>query len=167
MARAGAQTIVAPHRSCWPTTRLRNARAASSIYLPQTGLFLQPLTSKTTSRSCFQIYFDRWQIEVNHREEKRHPGRRTTQLWNPTSVPKQPVLVVAAYSALLLAALIAFGPKRNDAYAQLPKWRRKAQRPSCLDLVTLLRKEVDEHPEILTALNINASRQQLAATAAA
>jgi hypothetical protein len=37
-------------------------------------------------------------------------------LWNIDAVPKQPALVVAAYSALLLAALKAFGTERTQAY---------------------------------------------------
>jgi hypothetical protein len=36
------------------------------------------------------------QIEVNHREEKDTLGVGQAQLWNVTSVLKQPVLVVAA-----------------------------------------------------------------------
>jgi hypothetical protein len=88
-------------------------------------------------------------------------------LWNPISVPKQPVLVVAAYSALLLAALLAFGPKRTSDYAPLPKWRRNAKRPSCLDLITLLRKDMDENPEMLLPLGISNSSQELVAAAAA
>ena len=67
-------------------------------------------------------------------------------MWNPVSVPKQPALVVASYSALLLAALKAFGPGRGEAYAALPKWRSHAKRPSCLDLATLLRKEAEQNP---------------------
>ncbi|HEY2933382.1 MAG TPA: hypothetical protein VGK99_16710, partial [Acidobacteriota bacterium] len=47
--------------------------------------------------------------------------------------PRQPVLAVAAYSALLLASLQTFGAERGSAYATLPKWRRHAKRPSCLD----------------------------------
>lgn len=119
------------------------------------------------AKALLQIYFDRWQIEVNHREEKDTLGVGQAQLWNPISVPKQPVLVVAAYSALLLAALLAFGPKRTSEYAKLPKWRRNARRPSCLDLITLLRKEMDEHPEMLAPLGINNSLHELAAAAAA
>jgi hypothetical protein len=117
------------------------------------------------ARDLLQIYFDRWQIEVNHREEKDTLGVGQAQLWNPTSVPRQPVLVVAAYSALLLAGLRAFGTKRTDAYAALPKWRRKAQRPSCLDLVALIRKEIDEHPEKLNPLQSMATAKRLAAAA--
>lgn len=101
-----------------------------------------------------QIYFDRWQIEVNHREEKDTLGVGQAQLWNPIGVPKQPALVVAAYSAILLAALRTFGPQRAAAYAALPKWRRSAKRPSCLDLITLLRKEATEHPELLRQFGI-------------
>lgn len=119
------------------------------------------------AKALLQIYFDRWQIEVNHREEKDTLGVGQAQLWNPISVPKQPVLVVAAYSALLLAALLAFGPKRTSEYAKLPKWRRNARRPSCLDLITLLRKEMDENPQMLLHLGINNSLQDLAAAAAA
>ncbi len=98
---------------------------------------------KCSPRQLLQIYFDRWQIEVNHREEKDTLGVGQAQLWNATSVPKQPVLAVAAYSALLLASLQAFGPQRGTAYTELPKWRRNTRRPSCLDLITLLRKEVN------------------------
>jgi hypothetical protein len=101
-----------------------------------------------------QIYLDRWQIEVNHREEKDTLGIGQAQLWNPIGVPKQPALVVAAYSAIMLAALKTFASQRTAAYASLPKWRRSAKRPSCLDLVTLLRKEVTEHPELLQQFDI-------------
>ena len=94
-----------------------------------------------------QIYFDRWQIEVNHRDEKDTLGLGQAPLWNVDAVPKQPALVVAAYSALLLASLQAFGSERGPAYPALPRWRRKAHRPSCLDLVTLLRQEMVDHPQ--------------------
>jgi hypothetical protein len=108
----------------------------------------------SSARRLLQIYFDRWQIEVNHREEKDTLGVGQAQLWNPIGVPKQPALVVAAYSALLLAALKTFGPQRGAAYAALPKWRRNAKRPSCLDLMTLLRKEAYERPELLAQLGV-------------
>jgi hypothetical protein len=110
---------------------------------------------KSSPRRLLQIYFDRWQIEVNHREEKDTLGVGQAQLWNPIGVPKQPALVVAAYSALMLAALKTFGPQRGPAYAALPRWRRGAKRPSCLDLITLLRKEVTEHPQLLIEFAIH------------
>jgi len=122
---------------------------------------------KDKARGLLQIYFDRWQIEVNHREEKDTLGVGQAQLWNPTSVPKQPVLAVAAYSALLLASLLTFGAGRGDAYAVLPKWRRKAKRPSCLDLITLLRKEMVENPRLVAPLGLNSGYQEFTAAAAA
>jgi hypothetical protein len=118
-------------------------------------------------KQLLQIYFDRWQIEVNHREEKDTLGVGQAQLWNAISVPKQPVLAVAAYSALLLASLQAFGAERGTAYAQLPKWRRNARRPSCLDLVTLLRKEMAQQPTLLTPLGFQITDQALVQAAAA
>ena len=127
------------------------------------------LTSDLTSslKQLLQIYFDRWQIEVNHREEKDTLGIGQAQLWNVTSVPKQPVLAVAAYSALLLASLTAFGAGRTAAYAPLPKWRRNARRPSCLDLITLLRKEMVQQPELLAPFGFEITDQAMVQAAAA
>jgi hypothetical protein len=122
---------------------------------------------RSSLKQLLQIYFDRWQIEVNHREEKDTLGVGQAQLWNVTSVPKQPVLAVAAYSALLLASLQAFGAERGAAYAQLPKWRRNARRPSCLDLITLLRKEMTQQPALLTPFGFQITDSTLLRAAAA
>jgi hypothetical protein len=122
---------------------------------------------RSRARALLQIYFDRWQIEVNHRDEKDTLGVGQAQLWNPVAVPKQPVLAVAAYSALLLASLLTFGAERGVAYAPLPKWRRRAQRPSCLDLITLLRKEMVEHPELLQEFDLTLTDRALTSSAAA
>lgn len=122
---------------------------------------------RSPANQLLQIYCDRWQIEVNHREEKDTLGVGQAQLWNVTSVPKQPVLVVAAYSALLLASLLAFGPERGIAYAELPKWRRNARRPSCLDLITLLRKQMVEQPQLLDPLDLKITDSGLVHSAAA
>ena len=65
------------------------------------------------------------------------------------------------------ASLDAFGPQRTAAYAPLPKWRRKAKRPSCLDLITLLRKEMAENPHLLAQLGFYPSYQDFTASAAA
>ncbi len=141
-------------------------RKSSKLYYRQPA-FLLCTDLSSSSRQLLQIYFDRWQIEVNHREEKDTLGIGQAQLWNPTAVPKQPALAVAAYSALMLAALKVFGAQRGLAYAQLPKWRRNARRPSCLDLITLLRKEVSQHPELVAHLGIQSDSDHLVAAAAA
>jgi hypothetical protein len=104
---------------------------------------------------------------VNHREEKDTLGVGQAQLRSRQSVPRQPALVVAAYSALLLAGILAFGPDRGAAYPQLPKWRRGAKRPSCLDLITVLRKEMVDNPAALLPLDLSPDLKTLVITAAA
>jgi DDE superfamily endonuclease len=146
-------------------TPYRKRQSVRLYYRQPAYLLCTDLTR--SSPQLLQIYFDRWQIEVNHREEKDTLGVGQAQLWNPLAVPKQPPLVVAAYSALLLAALKVFGATRGTAYAELPKWRRSAKRPSCLDLITLLRREAAEHPELLKQLGIQSNSSQFVAAAAA
>jgi hypothetical protein len=120
-----------------------------------------------TPREMLQAYFDRWQIEVNHREEKDTLGIGQAQLRSRLSVPRQPAFAVAAYSAMLLAALFTFGPGRDTHYQPLPKWRQNADRPSCLDLITLLRKEMAENPDLLAPLGFQIAWQDLGLGAAA
>jgi hypothetical protein len=146
-------------------TPYRKRKSSKRYYRKPAYLLTTDL--KSSVKQLLQIYFDRWQIEVNHRDEKDTLGVGQAQLWNVQAVPKQPVLSVAAYSALLLASLIAFGAERGAAYAALPKWRRKAYRPSCLDLVTLLRKEMAEHPELLKDIEVKITAKQLVRSAAA
>jgi hypothetical protein len=141
-------------------------RKSGRLYYRQPAFLL---TTDLKGHACtlLQIYFDRWQIEVNHREEKDTIGVGQAQLWNEVSVPKQPVLAVASYSALLLASLMAFGAERGMAYAPLPKWRRNAKRPSCLDLIALLRKEMVEHPELTANLGLQPTAERFSSAAAA
>jgi len=141
-------------------------RKSSRLYYRQPA-YLLTTDLNSSARQLLQIYFDRWQIEINHRDEKDTLGVGQAQLRNVDAVPKQPVLVVAAYSALLLASLQAFGIERGQAYQPLPKWRRKAYRPSSLDLVTLLRKEMVEHPELIKHLHVKPSDRALTEAAAA
>jgi hypothetical protein len=81
-------------------------RKSSKLYYRQPA-YLLSTDLRHSAPQLLQIYFDRWQIEVNHRDEKDTLGVGQAQLWNVDAVPKQPALVVAAYSALLLAALQA------------------------------------------------------------
>ena len=139
---------------CWSWRRrpYRKSRSRKKYYRQPAYLLTTDLTSKPSA--LVQIYLDRWQIEVNHREEKDTLGVGQAQLWNERAVPKQPVLAVAAYSALLLAGLLAYGAERGAAYTALPKWRKRAKRPSCLDLVALLRKEMAEQPDLLAPIGL-------------
>jgi DDE superfamily endonuclease len=111
--------------------------------------FLLTTDLQGSPRELVQPYFDRWQIEVNHREMKDTLGVGQAQVRSSRSVPRQPAFAVAAYSALMLAGLLAFGPQRGEPFEALPRWRRNAPRPSCLDLVTLLRKQINANPALV------------------
>jgi hypothetical protein len=99
-----------------PRSRLSYRRSA----------YLLTTDRSTPALQLLQVYLDRWEIEVNHREEKTTLGVGQAQLWSRKSVARQPALVVAAYSALLLASLEAYGATRKEVYRLLPKWRDKA-----------------------------------------
>ena len=101
------------------------------------------------ARLLVQTYLDRWQIEVNHRDEKDTLGVGQAQVWSSHSVHRHPAFAVASYSLLLLASLRAFGPGRSSEFAALPLWRKKGNRPSLLDILTLLRAEINERPSSL------------------
>jgi len=108
-------------------------------------------------QALIQAYFDRWQIEVNHRDEKSILGVGQAQLRSKQSVPRQPAFMVASYSLMLLAALKEFGPTRTADYMPLPKWRKQASRPSLLDIIALMRKEHDE-TRVSTPLSLNLTK---------
>jgi hypothetical protein len=150
-----------PPAATVPHCPLAYRKRRSSRLCDRDPAYLLGPDRKSSVRRLLQIYFDRWQIEVNHREEKDTLGVGQAPLWNPIGVPKQPALVVAAYSALMLAALQTCVPQRGAAYAALPKRRRGAKRPSCLDLTTMLRKDVTEHPELLAPPGVHCNSASL------
>ena len=122
----------------------RNSPNGKTNYRQPAYLFTTDL--KRPVEAIIQCYLDRWQIEVNHREEKSNFGVGDAQVRNPNSVPRQPAFVVAIYAMMLLAAQKAYGSGRADAYVPLPKWRKGARRPSCQDIVSQLRREMDAQP---------------------
>jgi len=62
---------------------------------------------------------------------------------------------------------LAFGAERGAAYAPLPRWRRNAKRPSCLDLIALLRKEMVDQPELTADLHLKPTPERFTSAAAA
>ena len=73
-------------------------------------------------RALLQGYVQRWDVEVNFREEKTLLGVGQAQVRNADSVSAVPALQVASYAMLLLATLRAFhGPVKPDLLPQ-PKW---------------------------------------------
>ena len=121
-------------------TPYRRSKTGRLLY--REPAYLLTTDFETSAAVLLQKYFDRWEIEVNHREEKDTIGVGQAQVRSCKSVSRQPAFQVASYSALHLAALLAFGPLRTDVYSPLPRWRKKSKRPSCLDLVRLLRLEM-------------------------
>jgi hypothetical protein len=119
------------------------------------------------AHTILQCYFDRWQIEVNHRDEKQHIGINHAQVWNDKSVDRLPALMVAAYSFLLLASLNAFGPLRTEDFLQPPLWqKRPRKRASCLDLIAKLREESAVRPETPLGLDFEVDLQHVLIRAA-
>lgn len=142
-------------------------RKSGKVYYRQAA-YLLTSDLRTPAAKLIQIYLDRWQIEVNHREEKDTLGVGQAQLWNVKAVPRQPVLAVAAYSALLLAGIKAYGCERGEDYAPLPAWRSKRlRRPSCQDLVAQLREEATSHGAHLLPASMSLSPPAMIAAAAA
>ena len=101
-----------------------------------------------------QSYLDRWQIEVNFRDQKTSLGVGEAQVWNETSVEKQPGFVVACYAMLLLAGVIS----QNDLYRGSngiePKWRSPPKRLSIRHLKGELRKNLINNPEVIPELDL-------------
>jgi hypothetical protein len=146
-----------------PVPYRRTPRSRLSYRRPA---YLLTTDQSTPAAQLLQVYLDRWEIEVNHRDEKTVLGVGQAQVWSTKSVPRQPALVVAAYSALLLASLEAYGASRDENYRVLPKWRRTSRRPSCLDLVTLLRQQWHERPSTAAKLESKTSYQRMILSAA-
>jgi len=97
----------------------------------------------TPVETLIQAYFDRWEIEVNIRDEKSLLGVGQAQVWSGNAAFRVPQFQVAIYAMLLLASLEAYGPKRTQHYLPSPKWRKQEdRRPSTLDIIALLREEI-------------------------
>lgn len=141
----------------WPkVTQRRDLRlivvAPTPYWLPgrKSKGYNQPaylLTTDLTSPVCvlIQTYFERWEIEVLHRELKAELGCGQPQVWAPTSVRRVTPSIAAFYALLRIASLHAFGPGRDPAaYGQLPSYRRSnpPHRASVRDLLNRLRKEL-------------------------
>jgi hypothetical protein len=143
----------------------RTTKKGRQYYRQPAYLLTTDLT--TPAIELLQAYFDRWGIEVNHRDEKEILGVGEAQVRNRHSVRKVPALLVAMYSWLILAGLQCYGPKRTQQYEPLPKWRRAAKRPSCLDLITLLRRQLVDKPLQFPTAKAPSTYQSMVATAAA
>lgn len=91
-----------------------------------------------------QEYVWRWDIELNHRDEKTILGVGQAQVRHPHSAQSVPATAVAAYAMLLIAAIKAYGKGGKPAVIPEAKWRKpdKKIRPSTQDLINELRREL-------------------------
>jgi hypothetical protein len=91
-----------------------------------------------------QYYIWRWEVEVNHRDEKQLIGVGQAQVRSAQSVDRQPAFAVASYAMLLLAGVRTFGTDATEGTLPPPKWRatRPKQRITTQDLIQQLRSEV-------------------------
>jgi hypothetical protein len=94
-------------------------------------------------RDIIEAYFQRWDIEVNFREEKTLLGVGQAQVRNLSSVESAPALTVASYAMLLVSAQRAFGDSRDGLLPQ-PKWAADSThtRVPAQQLIHQLRAEV-------------------------
>src|SRR5262249_19119905 len=99
---------------------------------------------ESAAGELMQIYFDRWQVEVAHREMKASFGVGQAQVRVAKAVSRQPAMQVATYSAMHLGALQVWGAKRHEELGELPKYQRDKNRASCQELIRKLRHEVVE-----------------------
>jgi len=95
------------------------------------------------SRQIIEAYFQRWDIEVNFRDEKTLLGVGQAQVRAKASVESAPALTVAAYGMMLVSAERAFGNSREGLLPQ-PKWAASSQgtRTSTQQILHQLRAEV-------------------------
>jgi hypothetical protein len=95
-------------------------------------LYRQPAYLITTDldtpvEQLVQAYFRRWEIEVNHRDEKQLIGVGQARVRAPESAHRVPAFAVASYSMLLLAAAHAYGLAASAPITDLPKWQAYAR----------------------------------------
>ena len=73
-----------------------------------------------------QYHLWRWDIEVNHRDEKQLIGVGQARGWSRQSADRQPALAVASYAYLLLAELRVYGINEQRPAIPVPKWQAKS-----------------------------------------
>jgi hypothetical protein len=75
--------------------------------------------------NILQWYAWRWDIEVNHRDEKQLIGVGQAQVRSELSVDRVPTFAVASYSLLLVAAGDVYGIGARTPRIKPPKWRER------------------------------------------
>jgi hypothetical protein len=122
---------------------LRYRKSKNSKLLYRNPAYLLVTDEDIPKKYLLQYYFLRWDIEINHRDEKSLLGLGDAQVRSPFSVERNPQFTILVYSLLLLASINAYGATRTDDYLPLPKWRKQIdRRPSTLDILSQFRREI-------------------------
>lgn len=140
-------------------------------YRPRKGarlLYRDPaylICSDTTLpvEQLLQAYLWRWEIEVNHREEKTLMGAGEAQVRTETAVASAPTFAIACYALMHVAAAQA-GIQTNGL--PLPKWRRSEppRRCSSEQLIQRVRAEMWGKAMRLPETNFNGFESEQRAT---
>jgi len=132
-------------------------RTKKGKLLYRQAAYLLTTDLNTAAVEILQMYFDRWEIEVAHRELKQYFGLGQAQVRVGKSVARQPSLTASTYSIMHLSSILAFGSRRTDDFGALPAYQRDKDRVSAMDLIRFLRLEACNKPEIFPfSLNISA-----------
>lgn len=91
-----------------------------------------------------QAYVWRWEIEVNHRDEKTILGVGQAQVRHPSAAARVPAFLVACYAMALLAAQHVARNQPNHEALPKPMWQKKGNphRPSFQHIVQSIRAEL-------------------------
>ncbi len=120
-------------------------RSKQSRLLYRQPAYLITTDLDTPVEELVQAYFWRWDIEVNHRDEKQLIGVGDAQVRSPQSAERVPAFAVACYSMLLISAAKAFGIAAAAPVVEQPKWLAGSSRkPTRLSTRQLLRRLKNE-----------------------
>jgi hypothetical protein len=121
----------------------RRSKSSRLLYRQPAYLITTDLLSPI--EELVQAYFWRWDIEVNHRDEKQLIGVGEAQVRSPKSAERTPAFAVACYAMLLISAGKAFGIAAAEPVVDRPKWlassSRKPLRLSTRQLLLRLKTE--------------------------
>jgi pterin-4a-carbinolamine dehydratase len=116
--------------------------SASGKHLYRKPAFLICTDPEADNVAILQRYINRWDIEVNFRDEKTLLGVGEAQVRDPNAVQNVTATAVAAY-ALLLAAAEQSRLRARDLTLPRPKWQRKEpKRATTQNLIQQMRFEL-------------------------
>ncbi len=118
-------------------TPYRKSKSKKLYYRDPAYLWTTDLRSSL--KQLLQIYFDRWQIEVNHREEKTRWASAKLSLWAAISRAQTTSLGRGCLQCSVAGFPTGFRAERGEGFMpSFPSGGETPRRPSCLDLITLL-----------------------------